>query len=227
MEQEKKVEEMNVYQRLLAISSEISRVAKGLTVGTGQYSYKAVSEADVLNAVRPMEEQYRIYSYPESREIVDFGFLDKGNRGTQTYIRIKTVYRFVNVDKPDEYITVTSYGDGLDNADKAPGKAITYSDKYALLKAYKIMTGDDPDAIYSEEGSAKKTQPKTQATRTSKGLELERMIDSVGANKPDTLKMFKHDSFDQFTDEEAERLKVMVEKARVEKARVKKSEEKK
>ena len=35
--------------------------------------------------------------------------------------------------------------------DKAPGKAMTYADKYALLKAYKIQTGDDPDAYPSGE----------------------------------------------------------------------------
>jgi hypothetical protein len=38
-----------------------------------------------------------------------------------------------------------SYGDGIDTGDKAPGKAMTYSDKYSLLKAYKVATGDDPD----------------------------------------------------------------------------------
>ena len=45
---------------------------------------------------------------------------------------------------------ITTYGDGVDSQDKAPGKAMTYSDKYALLKAYKIQTGDDPDQNASE-----------------------------------------------------------------------------
>ena len=34
----------------------------------------------------------------------------------------------------------------LDSGDKGDGKAMTYGDKYALMKAYKISTGDDPDA---------------------------------------------------------------------------------
>ena len=43
-----------------------------------------------------------------------------------------------------------TFGDGVDTQDKAPGKAMTYGDKYALLKAYKIVTGDDPDQNASE-----------------------------------------------------------------------------
>ena len=41
---------------------------------------------------------------------------------------------------------------------KAPGKAMTYADKYALLKAYKIITGEDPDQNYSNDlkGKTKK-----------------------------------------------------------------------
>lgn len=75
-------------------------------------------------------------------------------------MRIETVYRFVNVDKPEEYIDMVSYGDGVDSQDKAPGKAMTYADKYALLKAYKIQTGDDPDANGS--GELKAVEKKTE-----------------------------------------------------------------
>ena len=58
-------------------------------------------------------------------------------------MRIEITYRFINIDNPSEFIDIKSYGDGLDTGDKAPGKAMTYGDKYALMKAYKISTGDD------------------------------------------------------------------------------------
>lgn len=143
---------MNIYQRMLAATSEINRVAKNLNVGFGQNSYKATGEADVLAAVKPIEEKYGIYSYPASRKIIDSGemvsvkeFKGEKKESKQLYLRIETIYRFVNVDNPSEFIETISYGDGVDTQDKAPGKAATYADKYALLKAYKIMTGDDPD----------------------------------------------------------------------------------
>ena len=147
----------NIFQRMAAAVQEIPAVPKNLSVSTGykSASYKAVGEADVIAAVRKAEANNGIYSYPASREIVDSGVMTNkrsdGSETRQLYIRIKTTYRFVNVDRPDEYIEVIGYGDGVDSQDKAPGKATTYSDKYCLLKAYKIMTGEDPDQYASQQ----------------------------------------------------------------------------
>lgn len=146
---------MNLYEKMLKITTEISAVSKNLSVDTGNgKGYKAVSEVDVLTAVRPIEAKYGIYSYPQSRRVIDSGTIvntTKYGEKKQLYIRIETVYRFVNTENPDEFLDIVSYGDGVDSQDKAPGKAMTYSDKYALLKAYKIRTGEDLDAEASGE----------------------------------------------------------------------------
>lgn len=152
------LKKLNVYQRLLHIENDLMYVAKNLSVGVGKSSYKAVGEADVLKAVKPLEAKYGVYSYPSSRRIVESAVLE--NEATDYnnnkvikksfFERIETVYRFVNVDNPSEYIEITSYGDGIDTGDKSVGKACTYADKYALLKAYKIITGDDPDQDESQ-----------------------------------------------------------------------------
>ena len=54
------------------------------------------------------------------------------------------------MDDSNDYIETISYSDGIDTGDKAMGKAMTYGDKYALMKAYKISTGEDPDKESSE-----------------------------------------------------------------------------
>lgn len=150
----------NIFYRMSKITEEISVVAKNLSVGYGKNSYKAVGEADVLAAVKPIEAKHGVYSYPVSREIIDSGVLTTsgydGKEKNQMYMRIKTVYRFLCIDNPDSFIDIESFADGVDSQDKAPGKAMTYADKYALLKAYKIITGDDPDQNMSEELKAKK-----------------------------------------------------------------------
>lgn len=146
---------MNIYEKLSAISIELSSVAKNLEVGVGQNKYKAVGEADVLRAIKPLEAKYKVYSYPYSRAIIESGTIEsityKGEVKKNLFERIEVVYRFVNIEKPEEFIDITSYGDGIDSQDKSVGKAMTYADKYALLKAYKIITGDDPDQNASEE----------------------------------------------------------------------------
>ena len=146
---------MNIFEKMSAITNELGVVAKNLNVDMGKgKSYKAVQEKDILDAVKPLEEKYKIYSYPMEREIVDHDILEKETQygvSKNLYMRIKTTYRFVDIEKPEDHIEVISYADGIDSGDKATGKAMTYADKYALMKAYKIATGDDPDAESSPE----------------------------------------------------------------------------
>lgn len=139
---------MNIYEKLSAITTELSTVAKNLEVGVGKNKYNAVGEADVLRAVKPLEAKYKIYSYPFSRTIIESGTIENESVDYTTkeklikrnlFERIEVVYRFVNIENPEEFIDIISYGDGIDSQDKSVGKAMTYADKYALLKAYKII----------------------------------------------------------------------------------------
>ena len=153
--------EMNIFQRMAAISVEMATVAKNLTVGDGKNKYKAVSERDIIDAVKPLEAKHGVYSYPVSRRVLESNMLETETQyGTKTTFmtRIETVYRFVNMDKPDEYIEIVSFAEGIDSQDKGSGKAMTYADKYALMKAYKISTGDDPDQEASQPVEYKKVE---------------------------------------------------------------------
>lgn len=162
-----KMNELNIYQRMAGITAELQTVAKNLTVQqTKTSSYKAVSERDILDAVKPLEAKYGVYSYPVSREVLESQMLEseseyqgKTSKKTTFMTRIKTVYRFVNIDKPEEYIETTTFAEGMDTQDKGSGKAMTYADKYALMKGYKISTGEDPDQTASEENNYKKATP--------------------------------------------------------------------
>lgn len=152
------IKAMNIFQRVAAITEELGVVAKNMNVSAGKGSYKAVSERDIIDAVKPLESKYRVYSYPSNREIIDDEILEGektyNNQTTKTttfFTRIKTEYTFLNIDKPEERFTTIVYSEGIDPGDKGSGKAMTYADKYALMKAYKISTGDDPDQNASEE----------------------------------------------------------------------------
>lgn len=141
---------MNLYQRLLAIENELQTVAKNFEIGTGKYAYKAVSEADIKRAVRPLEYKYGVKSFPVYSDELCNDPIMNGDR-VNFHLRLKITYRFVNVDNPDEYVDVPCYGDGIDTGDKAPGKAQTYATKYALMMMYHMITGDDPDKEASKE----------------------------------------------------------------------------
>jgi hypothetical protein len=184
------MEAKNIYQKMSAITNELGVVAKNLSVDMGGgRSYKAVQEKDILDAVKPLEEKYGVYSYPMDSNITESDILVKeseyNGKTTKTntlYMRLERTYRFVNIDKPDEYVDIKSYGDGLDTGDKAPGKAMTYADKYALMKAYKIATGDDPD---------KDASPENGYSKTNKETYREKLIKYCNENKLDLTEISK------------------------------------
>lgn len=194
----------NIYKKMLQATEKIERVKKTLKVEISKTnSYQAVSEGAVLSAVKPIEIELGIYSYPVSRKLIDASVLtttseyngEKKER-TQLFMRLEIVYRFVNVDEPKDFVDITTYGDGIDSGDKAPGKAMTYADKYALLKAYKIETGDDPDAKASEEIKVEETKATEKQIDILKDLLDESEIDKM-------LKFYKVDSLEDLTVKQA------------------------
>ena len=208
---------MNIYQKMSAITMEVNAIAKNLLIEAGATKYKAVSEADVLAAIKPIEAKHGVYSYPYSRKVIDSGVitsLKKGYEVKQQYLRIETIYRFVNVDKPDEYIDMTSYGDGVDPMDKATGKAITYSDKYSLLKAYKCITGDDPDQYASDQLVGKEQTNRVVKTDKDRAVaaypDRKMMLEFIDKNAPEAAKVKMKDYYNvgDFADMSDEQLMV-------------------
>lgn len=197
-------EKMNIYSKLLAITAEMNTVAKNLKVQqTKTSSYQAVSERDVLDAVKPLEAKYGIYSYPAKRTVLESNILESEStfnntttKKTTFMTRIETVYRFVNTDNPDEFIETTVFSEGIDTQDKGSGKAMTYADKYALMKAYKISTGDDPDKDPSNEENYKprnkqnsKGQPESKPSDTTIVNELYAVANEHGFSISDVTKL--------------------------------------
>lgn len=146
------VTKLNIYQKMDLVRVLIKNVSKNINLQYGNGGYKAVAEADVVRAVNEAEHQARLVSYQDSIEIIN----NEHNR--LFWIRVKCNVKVVNIDNPSEFVVFTGLGDGLDSGDKACGKAITYATKYALLRGYKIPTGEDPDYFASPEPTATEEQ---------------------------------------------------------------------
>lgn len=148
------IKKLKLLEKMMMITSEVEKVQKNLQVGTGKTSYKAVAEEDILEAIKKLEAKYRVYSYPINRELIESEKQKKivldydGNEKEiiTYYAKLRTTYRFCNVDNIEEFIETISYSEAIDTGDKGFGKAQTYADKYAIMKAYKIPTGNDPDS---------------------------------------------------------------------------------
>lgn len=147
-------EKLNLYQKIQKVSMEIMNLEKDMQVGNKDYGYKAVSDKQVTLAVKKAEEKYGIVSIPFDQELINSEIVRKakGNEETLVFVdNIKMTIRFINLDDPKEFIDVVAFGKGIDSGDKGLGKASTYARKIGLLNAYKIATGEDPDAEKSPE----------------------------------------------------------------------------
>lgn len=160
MEEEVK---LNLYQKIQAVSMDVMNISKDMTVGYGNSSYKAVSDSSLTLKIKKSEAKHKITSIPLKQDIIHqecIRTLTSENKESIKYsFIIKMTTRFIDLENTNDFIDVDSFGHGLDSGDKGFGKASTYARKYALLNAYKIATGEDPDSIPSKQDSSKKQEP--------------------------------------------------------------------
>jgi hypothetical protein len=194
--------------------AELPWVEKSLEVDTGGGKYKAVGSADILAAVKPLERKHGVYSWPFSTKILSSEMVtmtfNSGKSRTEMNMRVEVVYRFVNVDAPEEHIDVTAYGDGIDSQDKAPGKASTYAIKYALISAYKIAAGTDPDQHGSESGQV--TRAESNQIDKSMAVAVEAELRMVGVDIDETCKYYRVASLEALSFEDFKNLRELIEK---------------
>lgn len=155
------IQKLNLYEKIQAVSNEVRNIAKGMSVGTGTYQYKAVSDIDVTLAVKDAETKFKLVSIPIKQELINSEVIriqKKNNEEGLTYVdTIKMTIKIIDLEDTTQFVEVESFGKGIDSGDKGFGKASTYARKYALLNAYKIATGEDPDADKSKELLTAKT----------------------------------------------------------------------
>jgi hypothetical protein len=143
---------MNLYQKINEVRKAIKYVQKDKSVSTGGGSYKAVTHDQVTGMVREHMVAQNIISYPILVESLSNPKEVNANMETAKQFRYEATYDFVfiNADEPSESITIRIQAHAMDNADKAPGKALSYAKKYAVLKLFEIETGEDEESRYQE-----------------------------------------------------------------------------
>jgi len=134
----------NVFQRINAVQAEIGYIQKDRSVSTGGGSYRAVSHDVVIALLRPHLIKHGIVVTTSLGGETNFDLPAEGSK--QRLFSAEFVVSFINIDDPHDRLMVTLPAHALDNGDKAPGKAISYATKYALLKTFALETGDDEES---------------------------------------------------------------------------------
>ncbi|KAA6450994.1 ERF family protein [Bacillus swezeyi] len=158
---------MNIYQKLIEVRKAIPYLKKEKK--GGQYEY--VGSSQVLGAIRDELDKQSLLLIPK---IVDKRILTEtveskdqyGNQKKKTtyFTELDLEFVWVDAENPSETLTIPFYAQGVDIAgEKGVGKALTYAEKYFLLKQFNIPTDkDDPDAFQEKVESSKPPEMITQ-----------------------------------------------------------------
>lgn len=144
---------MNLYQRINEVRKLIDYIQKDKQVSTGASgSYKATSHDQVTGMVRDHMVKHGIISFPVLVESTSMPKEVGADMVVAKQFRYEATYdfHFVNADEPSDTLTIRIQAHAMDNADKAPGKALSYAKKYAILKLFEIETGEDDESRYQE-----------------------------------------------------------------------------
>ena len=165
---------MNIYQKLIEVRKEVPYLQKADT--GSQYNYTGSSR--VLAALKNKMDELGLLLIPSvtghhlSESPIEYKDAN-GNvtkRTTTYFTELEMTMTWVNAEKPDEQIVSSWYGQGVDIAgEKGVGKALTYAEKYFMLKFFNIATDkDDPDAFQAKHEPKEPVQDIPPATLKAK-----------------------------------------------------------
>ena len=139
---------MGLYEKMYNVMNESPALEKSMKVGSGSYSYKAIGEAEVLNAVKPLFKKYKLIIFPIGSEVNEI--VSEIGGKTRAITQVKVTYKIVDIET-SESVEVVGIGNGADTQDKGAGKAFTYALKSALSKTFMLFSGDDTDNTHSND----------------------------------------------------------------------------
>ena len=154
-------EQLNLFQKIADVKANID----GFTKDAKSYNYSYVSGSQVLHRIRNKMIENNLLLVPKTSEenykqIDVTRFNKKAGREITTsefIVEMKLTYVWINADKPEEQFEVTFYAVGQqDDVSKAHGTALTYAERYFLMKFFNIPTDeDDADAKEKQEKYSK------------------------------------------------------------------------
>ena len=157
---------------VIQVMKDVKGLEKDMTVGSGNYSYKGVSDYEAKKIYNKSMAENGLCILPISIDskvdIYNYTEVYNGNAKQKKSVFTEVKTKYLLLHESGESKEIAGYGHGIDNQDKGAGKATTYALKYALLYTFLTPTGkiDDSDNTHSED--VKQTNTPSQVNKPSK-----------------------------------------------------------
>ena len=165
---------MSVYKKLAQVQASMRSLAPNAEGQTGQARYGYVSGAKLLGVLRPLMDKHGLLLSQEVKGITNTPITYTTKSGEKTEMFTSLHIQFTWIDADDGSTLVNDFhANGMNAWDKGLGSALTYAERYYLMKFFHIATDeDDVDALIKEEAIAPADAPKpgkkATAPRTAK-----------------------------------------------------------
>ena len=131
---------MNIYQKLLLIQKHVS----GLKKDAKSFGYEYVSGTKVINTIKPKMDELGLILKQEILSIDNQRQDYQTKIGSKSEILSKVMMRFTWIDTETGEKDENLFGaNGQNDWEKGLGSALTYAERYFLLKFFHIATDED------------------------------------------------------------------------------------
>jgi hypothetical protein len=149
---------LNIYQKLLTIQKKIN----GLGKDKKSFTYSYVTGDKVLGEIKPMMNELGLILKQEILSIENTRQDYATKTGTKSEILSKVEMRFTWIDCATGETDVNLFGaNGQNDWEKGLGSALTYAERYFLLKYFHIATDEDDIDNDQRKGVEPKIEPNT------------------------------------------------------------------
>ena len=142
---------MKIYKKLLEIQKEV----KGLSKDKESHNFKYVTGNKLLGFIKPLMDKHSLILKQEVLSIDNERMDYKTKYGEKSEILSKVMMRFTWIDCESGETDENLFGaNGQNDWEKGLGSALTYAERYFLLKYFHIATDEDdidnPERVTTE-----------------------------------------------------------------------------
>lgn len=148
---------MNLYQKIV----EVRKSVKSFSKDTQSFGFKYVSGSQILSKMKDKMDEMQLLLIPS----IDYTTLHwekhnyttaKGKEVMDFIVTFKLTYTWINAEEPTETMATEwlALGQQTDDISKAVGTALTYNERYYLLKTLGLPTDEDDADIKEPVGAS-------------------------------------------------------------------------
>lgn len=169
---------MSIYKKLL----EMQKRVVGLGKDSKSFSYQYVSGGKVLENLKPIMNDVGLLLKQEIIEVVKERIDYKAKNGEKSEMWYGVNFKFTWIDVETGETDVNMfYASGMNDWEKGLGSALTYAERYFLLKYFHINTDED-DIDNPNRKSQEQSKPKTSDKKIDRKALEHRILELVGDN---------------------------------------------